>query len=48
MKCKKNDFYYIKMNLYRLLCIWYDLEEQSCALLKEILKLTQPILLIYF
>lgn len=48
MKCKKNDFYYIEMNLYCLLCIWYDLEARSRALLKGILKLTQPILLIYF
>lgn len=29
------------MNSYCLLCIWNDLEEQSHAFLKEILKLMQ-------
>lgn len=48
MKCKKNEFLLYKMNSYCLLCIWYDLEKQSHALLKEVLKLTQPILLICY
>lgn len=47
MNCKKNEFLLYKMNSYCLLCIWYDLEQQSHVLRKEILKLTQSILLIY-
>lgn len=31
---KKNEFLLYKMNSYCLLCIWYDLEKQSHALLK--------------
>lgn len=48
MECKKNVFLLYKINSYCLLWIWCDLEEQSHDLLKEILKVTQPVLLIYW
>lgn len=42
---RKTNFYYIKLISYCLLCIWNDLEEQSHALLREVLKPTQQMLL---
>jgi len=42
---RKMNFYYMKMISYCLLCIWNDLEEESHASLREILKSTQQMLL---